>query len=160
MTKHRSGDIPTFSSLFVRRFRTKEDRLCIVTGNSGGSHRHSEKLLGKTVRKIPGTSGKNESQRDRGIPGEKKRKMVAIFDAKFKDRKVWTVAVWTRVSLASARFQIRRSPGECTSIQIYRMHRAHTPSFHCDSGAFLKSKRCISTGASALSTSREAREPP
>lgn len=83
--------------------------------------------------------------------GEQARKGGRDSKAKFKDRKVWTVAVGRRS--ASARFQIRRSPGECTSIQIYRrrVHCTHAFPRLRDSGAFQRSERCIIIGASALS---------
>lgn len=83
--------------------------------------------------------------------GEQARKGGRDSKAKFKDRKVWTVAVGRRS--ASARFQIRRSPGECTSIQIYRrrVHCTHACPRLRDSSAFQRSERCIIIGASALS---------
>lgn len=83
--------------------------------------------------------------------GEQARKGGRDSKAKFKDRKVWTVAVGRRS--ASARFQIRRSPGECTSIQIYRrrVHCTHAFPRLRDSRAFQRSERCIIIGASALS---------
>lgn len=68
------------------------------------------------------------------IPFVKVLERGKVVEAKFKDRNVW----WS-LSSTSARFQIRRSPGECTSIQIYRRRRAHTRSTR----AFLKSERCI-----------------
>lgn len=57
------------------------------------------------------------------IPFVKVFERGKVVEAKFKDRNVW----WS-LSSTSARFQIRRSPGECTSIQIYRRRRAHTRS--------------------------------
>lgn len=60
-------------------------------------------------------------------------------EAKFKDRKVW----WSLFHLGS----LPDSPGECTSIQIYRRRRAHTRSpVHSSRVSVV-----LSTGAAALS---------
>ena len=66
------------------------------------------------------------------------------FEAKFKDRKVWSLYLGSLPDSSIA----GRMHG---STQIYRRRCAHTRSLDCDSRAFLKSERCIITGAAALS---------